>query len=93
MTLSDTGQPMIGEKKFMDIKIKELFMRMTEEQEEHLLQIKESFYHLADTKYRAGQAEHGGNLFDMSAIELLDNAIDEAVDQVVYLLTLRSKVK
>jgi len=45
-----------------------------------------------DSKYRAGQAEHGGNLFDMITVELVDNAILEAIDQVVYLITLRDKL-
>lgn len=65
---------------------------MTEEQEQHLLDIKSQFFMLVDKKYRKGQAEHGGNLFDLSPLQLLDNAIDEAIDQVVYLLTLRKQI-
>jgi hypothetical protein len=64
---------------------------MTEEQEEHLESIIDDFADIVDPKYRAGQKEHGGNLFDMSEKDLLDAALDEAVDQVVYLLTLRQK--
>jgi hypothetical protein len=44
-------------------------------------------------KYRAGAAEHGGNLWDLSTSTLLDNAVSEAIDQVIYLMTLRDKVK
>ena len=64
---------------------------MTQDQEIHLARIKNIFRDLADTKYRVGQAEHGGNLFDMASQDLLDNAINEAIDQVVYLLTLKDK--
>ena len=65
---------------------------MTPEQESHLISLKVKFINLVDDKYRKGQAEHGGNLFDLTSIQLLDAAIDEAVDQVVYLLTLRDKL-
>ena len=62
---------------------------MTPEQEHHLARIKSLFTTLVDTKYRAGQEEHGGDLFLISVDRLLDNAIFEAIDQVVYLLTLK----
>lgn len=65
---------------------------MTNEQERHLGRIIMRFWKLVDAKYRVGQQEHGGNLFDLPEITLLDSAIDEAIDQVVYLLTLREKV-
>ena len=65
---------------------------MTKKQEKHLKSIKENFINLADIKYRAGQKEHGGNLFDMNRKQLLDCAIEEAIDQVIYLMTLRQKL-
>ena len=65
---------------------------MTPQQEKHLQSIKTDFSKLVDAKYRAGQEEHGGDLFDKPLLELVDNSIDEAVDQVVYLLTLRNKI-
>ena len=65
---------------------------MTREQEDHLESIKLYFVSKVDVKYRAGQKEHGGNLFDMSAMQMLDCGIDEALDQVVYLVTLRQKL-
>lgn len=65
---------------------------MTEGQEAHLEMIKNHFTNLVDVKYRAGQAEHGGNLYSMSIEKLIDNALDEAIDQVVYLLTLKDNV-
>jgi len=65
---------------------------MSSKQEQHLNDIKESFERLVDAKYRKGQAEHGGNLADMSGLQLIDNAIDEAIDAFVYLTTLKAKM-
>lgn len=42
-------------------------------------------------KYRAGQKEHGGQLWTKAG--LLDMAIEEAIDQVVYLLTLKQQLE
>ena len=64
---------------------------MTDSQEEHLASIQDQFFDWVGAKYPAGAKRHGGNLWDMSKEKLLDNAIDEAVDMVVYLLTLRGK--
>lgn len=65
---------------------------MNDKAEQHLMKLKINTAVAMDEKYRAGQAEHGGFLGEMGAGELLDNAIDEAIDQVVYLLTLRDKL-
>lgn len=62
---------------------------MTPEQENHLKRIKANFLHKVDTKYRKGQKEHGGDLMNNNALAIIDMAIDEAVDNVVYLETLR----
>ena len=59
------------------------------EQELHLQRIKDQFLQFVDIKYSRGQAEHGGQLWLNPS--LLDNAIDEAIDQVVYLLTLKEQ--
>lgn len=64
---------------------------MTPEQEQHLQSIKAFFESAADAKYRRGQAEHGGDLFGLCCAKLLDSAIEEAIDQVVYLVTLKQK--
>ena len=56
----------------------------------HLLRIKEQFTSLVDLKYKKGAEEHGGDLLDLDVIDLLDMAIDEAVDQAVYLLTIKN---
>jgi hypothetical protein len=65
---------------------------MTEAQEAHLKGIKYHFEMLVDEKYRKGQREHGGDLFQQPVTALINMALDEAVDQVVYLLTLRDRV-
>lgn len=65
---------------------------MNAEQEEHLQQIKEQFEMLVDRKYRRGQVEHGGDLFEKDYNWLINNALDEAVDLVVYLLTLKARL-
>lgn len=65
---------------------------MTPDQENHLRNIKSDFINLVDIKYRKGQKEHGGDLFAKTPLELIDYAIDEVLDQVVYLLTLKEKI-
>jgi len=64
---------------------------MTKSQEQHLQFIKNEFSKLYDSKYRAGQKEHGGSLWKKKHI--IDFAIEEAIDQVGYLLTLREQIK
>ncbi len=65
---------------------------MTPEQEAHLGRIKADFARLVDSKYRRGAAEHGGQLLDLPAVRILEQALDEAVDQLVYLLSLKEKL-
>jgi hypothetical protein len=65
---------------------KETFV-MTPAQEEHLREVKEQFALAVDLKYRKGEEEHGGNLWENK--HLLDEAINEAIDLFVYLITLR----
>lgn len=67
--------------------------RMTKEQEAHLERVKSEFCELVDEKYRAGQREHGGDLWNNKLTILIDLAIDEAIDQVVYLLTIRDEIR
>lgn len=64
---------------------------MTPSQEAHLQHIKDTFAELTDRKYRKGQEEHGGNLWQKK--RLIDMAIDEAIDQVTYLLSLKEQIE
>jgi hypothetical protein len=59
--------------------------------EAHLGKLKADFIADLDAKYRAGQVEHGGNLWDKPG--MLAHAIEEAIDQVVYLYTLRDQLE
>jgi len=64
---------------------------MKEQQEQHLANIKEDFYRLVSEKYKKGQEQHGGDLWLKKG--LIDMAIDEAIDQVVYLFTLKGQIE
>lgn len=66
---------------------------MTQEQEAHLRAIKEQFFFEVDQKYRKGVAEHGGNLWELGALELIEEGMQEAVDQYVYLATARANLR
>lgn len=66
---------------------------MTEAHENHLEQIKIASLDLLDRKYRAGQASHGGSLWSMPAAKQVENAIEEATDQLTYLLSLRQNMR
>ncbi len=59
---------------------------MTPEQEAHLARVLALVNTGISTKYRDGQAEHGGNLWEKPG--LLEEALKEAIDQVIYLTTL-----
>lgn len=61
-------------------------------QEAHLYHIKQTFFRLVDAKYRKGQAEHGGNLYDVPTLKMVEMAIEEAIDQFSYLLTIRDNL-
>ena len=66
---------------------------MNDKSESHLMRVKKRAWDLIDKKYREGNAEHDdeGDLLDHPA--LLDESISEAVDLVVYLLTLKEQVE
>ena len=57
--------------------------------EHHLQAILATFEKEATEKYRAGVKEHGGHLWEKPG--MLDEAIKEAIDLVVYLYTLRDQ--
>ena len=59
---------------------------MGKEHEAHLSRIKQRLMLDIDAKYRAGQEEHGGELWLKPG--MLENAYAEVLDLAVYLLTL-----
>lgn len=65
---------------------------LTNQQHEHLHRLIIAMSKMTDAKYRAGAAEHGGFLGDNDPIALIDLAIDETIDQFVYLYTVREKL-
>ncbi len=66
--------------------------KMSEGQEAHLENIKQTFSDLVEPKFRKGAEEHATILHEQPASLLLDFAIEEAIDQVVYLLTLKQRL-
>lgn len=65
---------------------------MSLDQETHLKFIQAEVSKLLDSKYRRGADEHQSNLFDMPTLQLVDESINEAIDQLTYLLTLRDRL-
>ena len=65
---------------------------MTPEQEAHLKLIKSNFSTKVDKKYREGQKEHGGDLWDKTVLDLIDECISEVIDAIVYLETMRERL-
>lgn len=63
---------------------------MTVAQEKHLKRLKERFAALLDAKYRAGQSEHGGNLWRK---RMLPNIVEETLDLAAYTLTMEQQVE
>lgn len=66
---------------------------MTEEHEQHLDLLVRNTSYLMKKKYRKGQEEHGGALWNMTPLELAENIIEEAIDQLVYGLTLKMQLE
>ena len=63
-----------------------------EEAKQHL---KHLLYEMIDEtakKYIKGQLEHGGLLPNQTPLELINSAIDENIDQAVYLRTARANL-
>lgn len=64
---------------------------MSTSDEHHLQSILASFEKEASDKYHKGMAEHGGHLWLKTG--LIDQAIEETIDLVMYLYTLREQIK
>ena len=65
---------------------------MTNKQYEHVQAIGEEFITRVATKYEKGAIEHNNDLWCIPTIELLDQAMDECIDQWVYLFTLKQEL-
>lgn len=63
---------------------------MTPDRERHLAAVLDSAHSLIDKKFRAGQVQHGGNIWQKPG--MLQHAIEEVADQTVYLFTLEGQM-
>ena len=64
---------------------------MTPQQEEHLQRVKDKFTQAIDKKYRSGQKEHGGNLWEKKGI--IGMIKEEIEDLWVYVVTLEEQLE
>ena len=60
---------------------------MTKQQIAHMNKLNEMFVKMNTEKYKKGQKEHGGNLFDLTPLQLLEEARSEFIDGFVYVQT------
>jgi hypothetical protein len=68
-------------------------MGMNNTQTDHLNRILDQSRHLITEKYIKGAKEHDSTLSEDYSVErLLEEAINEAIDQITYLLTLKEKL-
>lgn len=58
----------------------------------HLNRILKDTRKLLSAKYTKGQKEHGGELWKLTPLQLVTEALNEALDQVTYLHTLREVI-
>lgn len=65
---------------------------MDQQAEFHLARLRRQLDTQVDAKYRKGNAEHGGSLDNWDELDLVNAAIDEAIDQFVYLSTLKDRI-
>lgn len=67
---------------------------MNKQQTDHLKRIIDQFNEEITAKYQAGAREHASVLSeDYTALQVMDMAIEEAIDQVTYLYTLREMMR
>lgn len=62
---------------------------LSDRQKAHVARVKRNFAALMEQKYERGAVEHKGELEDLPIDGLLQQALEEAIDQVVYLMTAR----
>lgn len=66
---------------------------MTETQKQHLNRILDTTHSMLADKYVKGAKEHDSDLSqDYTLEQILDMAIEEAIDQITYLLTAKEKL-
>jgi hypothetical protein len=65
--------------------------RMTKDREAHLKRVQSVFKKRLAKKYRAGAKQHREKLWEKT--DLLDEAIDEVIDLVVYLISEQERRK
>jgi hypothetical protein len=76
--------------KVVEPKLKQAEFVFTESHQLHLDQIKLATCDLLERKYKAGvQAYQGTKLWNMPLANLIENSIEESIDQITYLLTIR----
>lgn len=66
---------------------------MSPQQHAHMKSIQITFNKQLEKKYEKGAKEHGGNLWERAPSWMLDQAIEEALDQYVYLITLKQQME
>ena len=69
---------------------------MSPAQEQTLTYILSTSHDMLDKKFRAGDKEHlseGKGITALSVKDLLDCSIEEALDQLTYLLTIKRKLE
>ena len=65
----------------------------TKKHELHLTTLQVAAVESMEKKYKRGVEENQGTkLWEMPSVKLVENAIEEATDQLTYLLTLRSQM-
>ncbi len=67
--------------------------KFTPKHELHLATLQMAAVEGMDKKYKKGVEEHGGTkLWEMPTARLVENSIEEAIDQLTYLLSLRQQM-
>ena len=65
----------------------------TKKHDLHMATIQMAAVESIEKKYKRGVEEHGGTkLWEMPSVSLVENAIEEATDQLTYLLSLRQQM-
>jgi hypothetical protein len=65
---------------------------MTSSQEKHLQELHLFHSFLLDKKYRAGAKKYKNNLLSLTPRRLLEEALEENIDQYVYIVTALKKL-